>query len=73
MCIRDSVKAVHIQRSRGYSLRPSLPVSVIGDVIAAVRAVREDVVVFVDNCYGEFAERLEPCLLYTSISRRVCL
>ena len=34
--------------------------SVIGDVIAAVRAVREDVVVFVDNCYGEFAERLEP-------------
>ena len=55
-----AVKAVHIQRSRGYSLRPSLPVSVIGDVIAAVRAVREDVVVFVDNCYGEFAERLEP-------------
>ena len=55
-----SVKMVHIQRSRGYSLRPSLTVEEIGRVIGAIREVRPDAVVFVDNCYGEFAEREEP-------------
>lgn len=60
--LRESpeIKAVHIQRSRGYSLRPSLPVAAIGELIAGVRAVRPDVIVFVDNCYGEFVEREEP-------------
>lgn len=55
-----AVRLVHIQRSRGYSLRPSLSVAKIGELIAAVKAKRPDVVVFVDNCYGEFAEREEP-------------
>ncbi|MBE6757335.1 MAG: hypothetical protein E7552_02140 [Ruminococcaceae bacterium] len=55
-----SVKVVHIQRSRGYDTRESLSVSAIGEVIAAVRAVRPDVIVFVDNCYGEFVEKQEP-------------
>ncbi len=55
-----AIKMVHIQRSRGYSLRPSLTVAQIGEIIAAVRAVRQDVVVFVDNCYGEFVEKTEP-------------
>lgn len=55
-----SVKMVHIQRSRGYSLRPSLRVEEIGDIIRAVKAVRPDAVVFVDNCYGEFVEADEP-------------
>ncbi len=55
-----AVKAVHIQRSRGYNLRPSLTVAQIGELIAAIRSVREDVIVFVDNCYGEFAEKQEP-------------
>lgn len=55
-----SIKMVHIQRSRGYSLRPSLTVAQIGEIITAVRAVRQDVVVFVDNCYGEFVEKREP-------------
>ena len=54
------VKVVHIQRSRGYSLRPSLTVEEIGKIVQAVRAVRQDVVVFADNCYGEFVERTEP-------------
>lgn len=54
------VKAVHIQRSRGYSLRPSLTVAKIGEIIKTVRSVRPDAIVFVDNCYGEFAEKLEP-------------
>ncbi len=60
--LRDEsrIKMVHIQRSRGYSLRPSLTVARIGELIAGIRSVRDDVVVFVDNCYGEFAEKQEP-------------
>ncbi len=54
------VKVVHIQRSRGYNLRPSLSVAKIGELIAAIHTVRPDAIVFVDNCYGEFAEREEP-------------
>lgn len=55
-----SVKVVHIQRSRGYNLRPSLSVEKIGELITAIREVRSDVIVFVDNCYGEFVEKQEP-------------
>ncbi len=55
-----AIKVVHIQRSRGYNLRPSLTVARIGEIVEAVRSVRSDVIVFVDNCYGEFAEREEP-------------
>ncbi len=55
-----AVKVVHIQRSRGYSLRPSLTVEKIGEIVKAVRSVRPDAIVFVDNCYGEFAEKTEP-------------
>ncbi len=55
-----AVKAVHIQRSRGYSLRPSLSVAAIGKLIDGIKAVRQDVLIFVDNCYGEFVEKEEP-------------
>ncbi len=55
-----TVKMVHIQRSRGYDPRPSLSIDTIEAVIAAIRAIRQDVVVFVDNCYGEFVEKKEP-------------
>lgn len=54
-------KVAYIQRSRGYSLRPSLTVSEIGEMIDAVRAVNKDAIVLVDNCYGELVERVEPC------------
>jgi len=54
------IRAVHVQRSRGYSLRPSLTVAQIGEVVKAVRDVRPDAIVFVDNCYGEFVENTEP-------------
>ncbi len=57
----NSIRVVHIQRSRGYCTRPSLTIEWIKKIIDAVREVRADVTVFVDNCYGEFAERLEPC------------
>ncbi len=54
--IDPSTKMVYIQRSRGYSLRPSLSVRQIGEVVRAVKAVKPDVIVMVDNCYGEFVE-----------------
>ncbi len=55
-----AVRMIHIQRSRGYDLRPSLSVETIGEIVRTVRAIRSDVVVFVDNCYGEFVETIEP-------------
>lgn len=56
----DAIKVVGIQRSRGYALRPSFMVSEVKDMIDAVRSVRDDVIIFVDNCYGEFSEEVEP-------------
>lgn len=61
--IREAVKInpkmVYIQRSRGYSLRPSLSVEEIGEIVAVVKE-NSDAVVMVDNCYGEFVETREP-------------
>lgn len=54
------VKAVFIQRSRGYELRRALSVKEIGEICSAVRSVRDDVYIMVDNCYGEFTELTEP-------------
>ncbi len=56
-----SVRMVHIQRSRGYNTRPSLTIEGIRRIVDTVRAVRNDVIIFVDNCYGEFVEKQEPC------------
>lgn len=53
-------RVVLIQRSRGYSQRPTLSVAAIGRAVAALKAHRSDVVVMVDNCYGEFTESAEP-------------
>src|SRR3712207_8119111 len=49
-----------IQRSKGYAWRKSLSISDIKEEIDAVKSVRDDVIVMVDNCYGEFLEALEP-------------
>ena len=54
-------KMVYIQRSRGYSLRPSLRIADIEVLCKAVREVDNDTVIMVDNCYGEFVETKEPC------------
>ena len=51
---------VHIQRSRGYSSRETLPVAVIGQLIDRLKLLNPGVLVFVDNCYGEFTEPDEP-------------
>lgn len=56
----NACKAVYIQRSRGYSLRPSLTVDTIGKIIKAIRGVNPRIIVMVDNCYGELCETLEP-------------
>lgn len=54
------VKAVLIQRSRGYATRASLSVAEIGEMCRRIKAVNPDVSILVDNCYGEFVEELEP-------------
>ncbi|OPX46917.1 aminotransferase class I/II-fold pyridoxal phosphate-dependent enzyme [Clostridium thermobutyricum] len=55
-----SIKVVHIQRSTGYSTRYSLMIEQIEEAISVIKKVRNDVVVFVDNCYGEFVDIKEP-------------
>ena len=54
------VKAVLIQRSRGYATRASLSVAQIGEMCRRIKAVNPNVSILVDNCYGEFVEELEP-------------
>ena len=58
--INDRTRLVTIQRSKGYRLRPSFSVDEIGGLIAFIRSMKPDVTVMVDNCYGEFTERIEP-------------
>ncbi|MBQ1509133.1 MAG: methionine gamma-lyase family protein [Erysipelotrichaceae bacterium] len=57
---KNDVKLAEIQRSRGYSDRPSLFVEEIGELIGQIRSVNKDVIIMVDNCYGELAEEREP-------------
>lgn len=61
-CEKDGkpVKMAYIQRSRGYSLRPSLTIEKIREIAHAVKEVSPQTIVAVDNCYGEFVEREEP-------------
>lgn len=56
----EKVKLVHIQRSRGYELRKALYISDIEEVIDIIKKIDKDIIVMVDNCYGEFTEKLEP-------------
>ena len=56
----DNYKLAYIQRSRGYSLRPSLTVEEIGRLCKLVKEISPNTYVMVDNCYGEFTERREP-------------
>ena len=58
--IHDKTRLVTIQRSKGYATRPTLSVARIGELIAFVKSVKPDVLCMVDNCYGEFVERIEP-------------
>ncbi len=59
--LAPGAKIVYIQRSRGYSLRPSYDTETIGRIIDAARKGNRDIIAVVDNCYGEFVEEKEPC------------
>ena len=58
---KHNPKIVYIQRSRGYTTRDSLSVDKIENVIKEIRKVDKNVIIMVDNCYGEFVEKREPC------------
>ena len=60
MAANPKVKAVLIQRSKGYSTRASLSVAEIGEMCAIIKRVNPNAAILVDNCYGEFVETLEP-------------
>ncbi|WP_404351587.1 aminotransferase class I/II-fold pyridoxal phosphate-dependent enzyme [Sutcliffiella horikoshii] len=59
--ITPSTKMIGIQRSKGYATRPSFTIEEIKEMIRFVKEIKPDVVLFVDNCYGEFVELEEPC------------
>lgn len=58
---QDSYKMAYIQRSRGYSTRPTLTIDDIEILCKAVKEVSPNTYIMVDNCYGEFVEKKEPC------------
>ncbi len=57
---KKDVKMIEIQRSRGYAMRKSLTMDKIEAAIKAVREVNDEVIIMVDNCYGEFVDDIEP-------------
>lgn len=59
--INSRTKVIGIQRSKGYANRPSFRIDEIAEMIGFVKEIKEDIIVFVDNCYGEFVEMKEPC------------
>lgn len=58
--LKNSIKVIHIQRSRGYSLRDSLTIDKLEKVIKFIKNINKDVIIFVDNCYCEFVETTTP-------------
>lgn len=58
--INEDTKMIAIQRSRGYSARKSMMIAEIRQVVQDIRAVHPNIIIFVDNCYGEFVEKEEP-------------
>ena len=57
---KNDIKLIEIQRSKGYSTRKSLTIDKIEKAINAIREVNKEVIIMVDNCYGEFVEEREP-------------
>lgn len=58
--IKPETKVIGIQRSKGYEDRPSFTIAEIKEMVDYVKSIREDLIIFVDNCYGEFVEAEEP-------------
>lgn len=59
-CISKKTRLITIQRSKGYSDRPTFSVEQIGELIGFIKTLKPDVICMVDNCYGEFVEEKEP-------------
>ncbi|MCR5625158.1 MAG: methionine gamma-lyase family protein [Lachnospiraceae bacterium] len=55
-----NIKLIEIQRSKGYDARTSFTIKRMGELIEFIRKIREDLIIMVDNCYGEFVELSEP-------------
>lgn len=66
---RNDVKLVEIQRSRGYSLRETLTLEKIKKAIETIRSVNSNVIIMVDNCYGELTNKVEP----TDLGADICV
>lgn len=64
---KKDVKLVEIQRSRGYALRNSITIDKIENVIKEIRKVNDEVIIMIDNCYGEFVDDVEPIKLGADI------
>ena len=58
--LKNNIKVIHIQRSRGYSLRDSLTVDKVNKVIKFIKDINSNIIIFVDNCYCEFVENENP-------------
>ncbi len=67
--INEKTKLVTIQRSKGYQTRPTLSVERIGELISFIKGIKPDLAVMVDNCYGEFVEKIEP----TDVGADMCV
>ena len=67
---KRDIKLVEIQRSRGYSTRESLTIEKIERVIRAIREINEEVIIMVDNCYGELVQDREPIEVGADIAVR---
>ena len=58
--VNEKTKLITVQRSKGYASRSTFSVEQIGELIRFCKSCKPDVIVMVDNCYGEFVERIEP-------------
>ncbi|PHV70738.1 hypothetical protein CS063_09430 [Sporanaerobium hydrogeniformans] len=67
--ITPKTKLVTIQRSKGYSYRPTFSVAQIGELIAFIKGINSEIICMVDNCYGEFVDTLEP----TQVGADLCV
>ena len=61
--LKGNVKLIEIQRSRGYSTRKSITLDKMEKVIKLIKENNKDVIIMVDNCYGEFVQKYEPTAL----------
>ena len=59
--LKNDIKVIHIQRSRGYSLRDSITIEKLEKVITFIKNINKNIIIFVDNCYCEFVEEKSPC------------